>query len=95
MPRQAPAKAPRVSCSDRRLGSGEAEESAAISTEVRAKVAPLGQEVAIQKIQPASTSSAQRNPATAAATALALGVKRSFHCSRSCLCAASEAWVRA
>ncbi|MNE69380.1 hypothetical protein D3C80_1651000 [compost metagenome] len=77
------------------MGFGEADESAAISTEVRAKVAPLGHDVAIQKVPPANTSSAQRNPATAAARALALGVKRSFHCSRSCLSVASEAWVRA
>ena len=71
-----------MSCSDNRPGFGEVEESAEISTAVRAKVPPWGQEVWIQNVPSRPIISALRAPATSAATGLARATKLSFHCSR-------------
>ena len=84
-----------MSCSDNRPGFGEVEESAEISTAVRAKVPPWGQEVWIQNVPSRPIISALRAPATSAATGLARATKLSFHCSRAWWCSAREAWVRA
>ncbi|MDT4856758.1 hypothetical protein FQZ97_911600 [compost metagenome] len=93
MPRQAPPKAPRVSCSDRRLGLEEEDARADTMPTVMAKVPPLGQAVAIQNRLSNRISKLLRSPATAAATALARGRKLSLHCSRTWWSSSSEAWV--
>ncbi|GAB0072350.1 hypothetical protein IBA8403_29400 [Pseudomonas syringae] len=78
-----------------RLGLWVVDDRATVAAEARTMLAPLGHAVSTQYTLIRPTTQVARAPAASAVIQWVRGTNEPFHCSRSWLWSASDAWVRA